>query len=226
MNCCVVIPVGPGHEKLAEAAENSARAAWDLRDKTAWNTMRVELYDDRYGHAGRSHARNTGILLHRTADWYYLLDADDRAGPKTFSSFDPATTLGAVYGWPSFHTQDGTIRRVKDGPRGWQAVLDRGPLESLTMGCFFHGPSLREHLFREDLDHGEDWEMHLSFGAKYPLRVVQNTLCWVGIDQPSAGGPRGGERDWAKASEPFFNYWRKRGRKPLTTEERAARYWQ
>lgn len=223
MICATIIPVGPGHEELAERAVGTVRKAWERRGD-GWTTLIIELVDDSKGEKGRSAARNEGILAHPSADWYFLLDADDYAGHNAFQSFGPKTARGAVFGWPSLYTKSGN-QRDKRGPRNWGQIVQRGPSMSVTMGAFFSGPELRGHLFREDLDCGEDWELFLSFGAKHPLEVVKNTLCWVGYDEPSAGGPRGGERDWCAASEPFFAFWRKRGRKPLTDEERAKDYW-
>lgn len=224
MICAAIIPVGPGHERLAKEAAHSLELAWAMR-VCGWDTLIVEMVDDTKGEKGRSAARNEGILAHPEADWYFLLDADDRAGMHTFNCFTPdKMEMHAVYGWPSFASSSGN-RRVKDGPRTWQGILAAGPLDTITMGAFFKGESLRNHLFREDLDCAEDWELFLSFGAKHPMGVVKTTLCWVGYDKPSAGGPRGGERGWAAAADPFFRFWRKRGRKPLSDEERKEAYW-
>lgn len=230
MRLAVIIPVGPGHEKAACAAQASVGAAWVNRNP-AWSFVRVAVVDDREGQKGRSAARNEGISACRESDWIFLLDADDLMMPETLmipmpqgkdALFGPAH---ALY-WPKHRERKPAKHLTTEPPRTWGELMRQGPVQSYMMGNFYRAEALRNHLFREDLDHGEDWEHHLSFIAKHDWAVADVPLALADNTTPSAGGPRGGAVDWGKASDPFFKFWRKRGRVPLTKEERAGRYWE
>lgn len=229
MNLCVVIPVGPGHEVASARAIESVLAAWGAHSP-AWSFLHLEAVNDTLGALGRSAARNEGIASCPEADWYFLLDADDTMMPEALSVpmpegkdalFGPAH---ALY-WPSNRERKPAKHLTAQPPRDWKSLLTQGPVQSYMMGNFYRGSALRAHLFREDLDHGEDWEHHLSFLAKHEWAVSDIPLALADCTQPSAGGPRGGSVRWGKVSQPFFDYWKKRGRIPLTDEERKRDYW-
>jgi glycosyltransferase involved in cell wall biosynthesis len=232
VKCAVVIPVGPGHEALAERAYDSAMAAWKERIP-AWSEMLAGLVLDTQGDLGRSAARNFGICAARDADWYFLLDADDLMDPLAFTHPIPAGAK-AMFGQMTFQdtNRDGIADDMENANvygwgKNWRCLMANGARWTLSMGAFFHGPSLRAHLFREDLDYGEDWEFYLSFLAKHDWAKLDVPLAHIGNQHPSAGGPRGKPHlpGWRLADVRFIDYWRKRGRVPLTDEERMTDYW-
>lgn len=232
MRLAVIIPVGPGHEEIAARA---IKSVWDAvlpTNRSIWECVDVCDVRDHDGEAGRSKARNVGIL-HRAwgADWVFLLDADDTMMPDALTIpmpqgkdalFGPAH---ALY-WPKHRERKPAKQLTTEPPRTWDELLRQGPIQSYMMGNFYRATALRNHLFREDLDHGEDWEHHLSFLAKHEWAVSATPLALADSTHPSAGGPRGGAVRWGRVSEPFFKFWRKRGRIPLTKEERETRYWE
>ena len=59
LSLAVIIPVGPGHAKLAQQAQQSIIAA--TRKSGVFNKVDFLLIDDERGKLGRSKARNKGI---------------------------------------------------------------------------------------------------------------------------------------------------------------------
>lgn len=86
MRCCVVIPVGPGHEKLALRAKASVQQAV-AHGMGAFDGVEVLCQDDSGG-LGRSRARNlaVGQAGRMAADWIFFLDADDLMHPHAFEA--------------------------------------------------------------------------------------------------------------------------------------------
>lgn len=226
MKIGVVIPVGPGHKEISCIAGATASTLMMAGD------TRLRLVDDLEGKKGRSAARNQGIreMADWGAEWIFLLDADDMilSGAMTEMVFRKRL-FDAIY-TPAHvrHLRQGRVApeiRTASPEPTWEWILEKGPIHSVMMGNFYRTSALLDHPFREDLDHGEDWEHHLSFMAGHSWTVAQRPMVLADTISPSAGGPRGGSKDWAKEAEPFFRFWRKRGRVPLTKEERATRYW-
>lgn len=178
MKCVVVIPVGPGHEQLAERAASSARLSF--ADRGPFRSLEVVLVPDPEGLLGRSAARNLG-MERNPADWHFLLDADDRMAPYAFTRIDLeySATFGLVW-------LDGRMARNNVYPVTRETLFQKGALGTLSMGCFVRGDlGLR---FDETLDAGEDFDfyMRLPDFTKVPWPLVD-----VGYSEPSAGGPRG-----------------------------------
>lgn len=222
-----MVPVGPGHEELAGRAQASIIEAWKRRAPRPFSFLHIEIVNDSEGKKGRSRARNEGVERCPEADWFFLLDADDLMEPLAMRWMRPE--FDATYGPAKARVRTrGAYPRERvapDPPKDWDALMRQGPINSLMMGNFYRGDALRAHPFREDLDFGEDWEHHLSFMAKHSWALSEYPLAMADCTTKSAGGPRGGSRNWEMAAEPFFDFWRTRGRVPLTEEQRKRDYW-
>lgn len=189
ISCAVIIPIGPGHEMLAERAVRSVQDSWAYHPGR-FSSYVIQRVRDPYGKLGRSAARNLGMNMHPGASYHFLLDADDQMVKGTFCRVDveaPAT-FGAIM-------LCGEISRENVYPVTRETLRKRGALGTLSMGCFVRGDlGVR---FDESLDVAEDFDfyMRLPGFVKVPYPLVD-----IGYDQPSAGGPRGYDRiDWLGA---------------------------
>jgi len=194
---------------------------------------------DADGKLGEGGARNAGVRLADGADWVFLLDADDLMAPSAFSIPMPDRGVAdAAYGcirlqrMPSYTKQEWATQEPRWGAgKTWDDLMEKGSDRTICIGGFFRRECLIAHPFREDLFPpacGTDWEFHLSFLAGHAYSKTDSPLVLLGTHLPSAGGPRGvpSDFDWNKSAVPFFQFWRKRGRIPLSTDERATRYWE
>lgn len=195
---CVVIPVGPGHGEYAVEAQGSVRRAWH-NNPGNFGDLTIRVVDDGHGRYGRSKARNLGVAS-SAADWYFLLDADDRMLPGAFAEcdFSVDATFGRVF------TDLYQAKNVYPVTR--ETLLELGARGTLSMGMFVRGTVARATPFDETLDAGEDFDFYLrlpSFVKK------ENPLVEIGRSRPSAGGPRGYKKlDWFKACDDVLSRYR------------------
>lgn len=190
MKCVVVIPVGPGHTRQATYAVESVMRAWeDENFRGPFTELQVAPQLDTAGELGRSKARNNGLSI--PADYHFLLDADDRMLPTTFSLVDQGSpaTFGMV-------CLDGVVAKNNIVPVTRDLLFKHGAVGTLSMGCFLRGDlGLR---FDENIDVGEDFDfyMRLPGFTKLPVPLVS-----IGYwHTESAGGPRTSKNtDWGKA---------------------------
>lgn len=198
MKCVVVIPVGPGHERLAERAVASVYQAW-AHDRGPFSHMDVQRVEDHCGELGRSRARNLGMDLHPRADWFFLLDADDCMVRQAFRRVDleqPAT-FGKIL-------LSGISRAHNVYPCTRADLFRHGAHGTLTMGFFVRGDlGLR---FNEAMDAGEDFDFYLRLPG---FVKISEPLADIGYHQPSAGGPRGyTQLDWLKVCNGVIDSYR------------------
>lgn len=232
MRLTAVIPVGPGHEQIVHKAVASIEAAWN-RGHYKFTDLSITPILDTQGALGRCRARNIGIMQATDADWIFLMDADDQMD-KDGMGWAMPEDKDALFGEATFQAPklDHIYKAIERGHtkghgKTWSSLMNQGSLYTLSMGAFFRASEIRKHLFREDLDYGEDWEFYLSFLSTRGWEKRDEPLVWIGNQIPSAGGPRGkpARQGWHQACAPFIEFWRKRGRVPLTEEERKTEYW-
>ena len=203
MNVVVVIPMGPGHETLAVAAGASVVDAWQWW-RGPFADMAIDVVDDRLGELGRSRARNRGIQRNPQADFYFLLDADDKMERMAFGcvDLDAPATFGCV-------KLEGINRQVPVSnvyPVTRETLLQFGARGTLSMGCFVRGDVARATPFDESLDVGEDFDFYLRLPGFVKIAAP---LVSIGYDQPSAGGPRGYDAtDWWGACDAVVQRYR------------------
>lgn len=179
MKVAVIIPVGPGHEQLANDAVASVATAWRT-NQGPFTELAFAVMRDHEGKLGRSRARNLG-MQNNPADFHFLLDADDRMLPETFSLVDLAApaTFGAVM-------LERKISVQNVWPCTRDTLFEKGARGTLSMGCFIRGDlGLR---FNEQMDVAEDYDFYMRLPGFTKIRAP---LVSIGYKQPSARGPRG-----------------------------------
>lgn len=184
MRVGIIIPVGPGHEHVAEEAVDSVERAWKMTPGPFTDHLVVRVPDPE-GHLGRSAARNWGMDAFRDLDWHFLLDADDRMMPEAFMHVrrDSPATFGAVF-------LRGKVSPHNRYPVSRSDLFVHGAKGTLSMGCFVRGDlGLR---FNETLDVGEDFDFYMRLPG---FTKVKQPLVDIGWRVPSAGGPRGYQSD-------------------------------
>lgn len=242
MKLTVIVPVGPGHEKYSKEAIASVEDA--VASYNPFDDVVIDVVDDTSGSLGRSKARNIGILRAKT-EWVFLLDADDLMLKHTFwmtedeLTSDVCAVFGSVYTQqrvsPSVtgsYVQDDVCVINGRAPEDrsectWDTILRGDARGTVSMGAFFRRECLLDNLFLEDIDAGEDFEFYLNLFSKYAFTKIGFPLVLARTRAKSATGPRGYDKlDWVGACQPFIEFWKARGRVPLTQADRAVKqYW-
>ena len=197
MKITVIIPVGPGHQECAYDAHLSTQRAWKY-SHGPFTHLSVIMVGDTHGKLGRSKARNRG-LDDNSADWVFLLDADDEMLPNAFSEVDlnfPAT-FGAV-------CVNDQVIAANVFPLTRKMILRNGAHGTLSMGFFLKGDV--ETRFDESLDKGEDFDFYMRLPG---FKKVMAPLVSIGRNIPSAGGPRGyGKIKWLEICNAVIDRYR------------------
>lgn len=236
----VITPVGPGHANVANEARASVTEAARFSDY--FTQVDHLLIDDSRGELGRSCARNQGILQ-TDAEWIFLLDADDLMLRDALCWFEPPKDDSCVAIFGSIYIQvladkafEGSYKQgdnyvmnalIAQHPltRGWEDLINSDVIGTISMGAFFRRDALLDNLFLESLNAGEDFEFYLNLFSKFNFRKQSSPLVLARTKVPSAVGPRGYEQlDWKKACLPFVEFWRHRGRHPLSFSERLKNF--
>lgn len=189
MKLAIITPVGPGHERIADRAMISVSEATSY----SWGPfteIRRQVVPDPEGVIGRSAARNAGMKLHRDADWFFFLDADDEMTPEALTLCDQ--TVDATFGAVAL---SGKVVPENVWPCTWFMIGRRcGARGTLSMGFFCRASVALDLLFNEEMDAGEDFDFYMRLPT---FTKVKPPLVNIGRDVPSAGGPRGYEAlDW------------------------------
>jgi glycosyltransferase involved in cell wall biosynthesis len=167
--CEVLIPVGPGHESMADGAADSVQMA-EIFSRGPFDAIQVRPIDDTAAQRGRSAARNFG-LSESVADWIFWLDADDVMLPEAFKAAEPyVDTYDAI--WGKFAQLDGQYildRYQAYGFSTYEDLLKLHPMCSIKIGHFVKREVALAHPFSTTMDCGEDWD--------YYLRVWQSVKC-------------------------------------------------
>ncbi len=195
MRCAVVIPVGPGHELLAQDAQESVDAAFQA-DRGPFSEVATLCIADPEGRLGRSRARNQGVLAaHRDhVEWLFFLDADDLMHPAAFAVLRPyAERFDAVWGAICELSADEESGELRAGQvlemRGIAEVLSFDPWLTLQMGHFVRTAVASANPFDERMDCGEDFDYYLRVWAKHRCIKVRQPL-FLNRRHASSAGPR------------------------------------
>lgn len=188
MHCTVIIPVGPGHDKLAQVAFQSVMLA--SNEPGPFDAVSVIAGDDMQGQMGRSRARNAmaqpaserqpWMAVFTTAEenddafkseWLFFLDADDlMCAPNIFgeSAFAAVGPYLDDYDciWGSIHElhPNGDVLRRKQVDRitTYKAYVKTPAPLSCQMGHFIRRSAFIDlGGFDENLDVCEDVDIYL-----------------------------------------------------------------
>ncbi|TAM46281.1 MAG: glycosyltransferase [Gammaproteobacteria bacterium] len=175
MQCAIIIPIGPGHQTLAQECAQSVQRAFQ-ESPGPFDDILVLTVDDSEGRYGRSRARNQAVrqAAEAGAEWVFFLDADDLLLPEAFRLVAPYVAHhDAVWG-AILENQYGSSEIVKRAPQvdhiySLRQLLDNDPVTTLQMGHFVKTRVALAHPFDESLDTGEDFD--------YYLRVWETQTC-------------------------------------------------
>lgn len=239
MKVCVVIPFGPGHERVVHESIASVEAA--AREAHHFLSVVIEVQDDSSGKRGRSRARNDGAEF-ADADWLLFHDADDLLCPDAFLLLERAVRecpdRELVWGefWRERVLKDrfgvpflSEFVKSESQPTPlfmWEHLIANGPLAVSKHGFISRDLFLRLGGWFEPMDIGEDLELmwaaaaHARSFVKLPAPTTR-----VRYHIPAAGGPRGYLRgteykpEFPNPGVAVYNYWKARGPVPWSEAE-------
>ena len=205
MKCAVIVPVGPGHEYLAEDCIESAEEAF-AKDRGPFSEMTIVRVDDTQGLLGRSAARNKGVADAgaQRAEWIFFLDADDLMERGAFGVMRGYhSDHDAVWGLICELNQDEESFTVREGQLSsierFEQVLVNDPTLTLQMGHFVRTSIAAATPFNVALNCGEDFDYYLRLWAQFRCRKVATPL-FINRRGLHSTGPRSATgRQWQDA---------------------------
>ncbi|QRY82151.1 FkbM family methyltransferase [Pseudomonas sp. PDNC002] len=211
MKCCVIMPIGPGHQELAGRAKDSvARAV--ANGLGAFDEVQVLEMDDTQGRLGRSHARNLAVREagERGIEWLFFLDADDLMCPTAFVDAAPLLEDHDAI-WGTIYVADlqaGQAQR-REGQispiDNLEQVLLNDPYLTLQMGHFVRQDVAAATPFDTDMDTGEDFDYYLRLWKERRCVKIDTPL-FLNVRGQHSGGPRSAHGgDWRQAINRVFS---------------------
>ncbi|MGH8617879.1 MAG: FkbM family methyltransferase [Burkholderiales bacterium] len=190
MKVGIIIPVGPGHELLAEDAQDSVAEAF-ATGSGPFDAYTLIAIDDTQGRLGRSAARNLGVVRagEQDCEWVFFLDADDLLHANAFRTVRAALAAGydAVWGAICELAADEQSTTLRAGQMekisGVGDLLGNDPWTTLQMGHFVRRTVAERTPFAAHLDCGEDfdyyyrvWSAHRCCKLREPLFLNRRGL--------------------------------------------------
>lgn len=160
MEVQVIVPVGPGHDRVAIEAVASALSL-------GFDPLPI---DDTEGKLGRSRARNIGVM-EATAEWLFFLDADDLLH-KDAKKAKKYTKYDAIWGL----INDGQVRVPQVRSLDFDTLVRHEPTQTLQMGHFIRRSVALNYPFDETLDTGEDFHFYLRVWRAENCIKIPHTL--------------------------------------------------
>jgi len=210
MKCCVIIPVGPGHQELSQRAANSVERAI-AHGTGRFAEVELLLQDDSKG-LGRSRARNLAVAAakEKGADWLFFLDADDLMVEDAFENIaehidEQDAIWGAIY-VADLQTQQAHRRPNQVSPlTSLEQLLLNDPYLTLQMGHFVRQEVAARYPFDTELDSGEDFDYYLRVWKENRCTKIDKPL-FLNVRGQHSSGPRSATgADWRKAINLVFS---------------------
>ena len=205
MKCAVIIPVGPGHEYLAEDSIDSVQGAFK-KNPGPFSEMTVVRVDDTRGLLGRSAARNKGVADAQAqgAEWLFFLDADDLMDAGAFGVMaDFHADHDAVWGLICELNQDEETYTVRTGQltsiERLEQLLINDPTLTLQMGHFVRTGVAAATPFDIAFNCGEDFDYYLRLWEQFRCRKIARPLFLNRRGFHSTGPRSATGRQWSEA---------------------------
>jgi glycosyltransferase involved in cell wall biosynthesis len=203
LTCCVITPVGPGHETLYEnRALPSIKAAIEFGKGCLQEIKALPAYD-LDGKLGRSKARNDAVRIasREKFDWIFFLDADDFLFEQAFVTASKCLEhVDAL--WGLIYESSADLKFIQARPNQlmfaetMKQFLDTDPYLSLQMGHFVRTDIALKIPFDESMNCGEDFKYYLSVWSKFRCKKIPEPL-FLNIRGTSSTGPKSANgRDW------------------------------
>lgn len=229
--CGVVTPIGPGHEALYRACEESVVTSFNAHPGLFSEVLLISV-DDTEGFYGRSRSRNIGVqeALDQRADWVFFLDADDLMAPRAFELASPyLLTHDAVWGQIyCFDSADSRPVRRPDQAETLTDVLDlfaHDPFLSIQMGHFVRTRIAYRNPFEQTLNAGEDFDYYLRVWSRHRCTKISGPLFYNRRGAHSTGPRSATGSDWRMAVEERLHHYARQWGLPIHEhyrEETAA----
>ncbi|MBK5000679.1 FkbM family methyltransferase [Pseudomonas sp. S31] len=210
MKCCVIIPVGPGHQELAQRAAQSVAQAIET-GTGPFEEVTLHLQDDSLGQ-GRSRARNQAVesAIATKAEWIFFLDADDLMAPEAFQLIEGKTEdndgiWGAIY---TANPITGEIARRQSEISpidSFEQVLLNHPFNTLQFGHFIRATVAQGEPFNIEMDCGEDVDYYLRVWSRYRCIKLAEPLFYNVRGQHSTGPRAATGQDWSAIVPEVFS---------------------
>ncbi len=197
ITCAVIIPVGPGHEAIANDCIESVIRASKKRGK--FKKPAVITIDDTLGKYGRSRARNMGVQSANT-DYVFFLDSDDLMHPKAFKYASQYLDYDGIWGEIySFSGDEPATRRYGQVyPKDFTELRFYDPTLTIQMGHFVRTEIALEFPFDEDMNTAEDFHYYLRVWKKYKCIKINKPLFYNRRGIHSQGPRSATGREWSE----------------------------
>ena len=210
MKCCVITPVGPGHQELSLRLVASVQQAID-NGTGPFSDVHILPIDDSKGQ-GRSRARNLGVKQagELGADWIFFIDADDLMAPDAFLQVenlvdDYDAIWGAIFEADTI-TQSIKRRHNEISPlTSLEQVLINHPFLTLHNGHFVRYEAAANEPFNTEMDCGEDFEYYLRIWRSYRAIKIEKPIFYNIRGQHSTGPRAATGSDWNVAMPRIFS---------------------
>lgn len=209
MKCCVIIPVGPGHQEVCKRAIHSVEQAI-ANGVGPFDEVAIHIQDDTLGQ-GRSRARNLAVqaVAEGGVDWIFFLDADDLMAPDAFINIDGLTDEQDGI-WGAIATAEPisgeTTRRESDiSPIDcFEQILLNHPYNTLQFGHFVRTAVATNEAFDTEMDCGEDIDYYLRVWSRYRCTKLRTPLFYNVRGQHSTGPRSATGQQWNEAVPKVF----------------------
>lgn len=192
----VIIPVGPGHERIVNEAIDSVYKA--SKKKGKFKNPIVCTIDDTQGKLGRSKARNQGVLRSKT-DWVFFLDSDDLMHPKALKYASDYLDYDGIWG-EIYSSENNGMPMKRYGqvyPKNLNELRFYDPTLTIQMGHFIKRDIALENPFNEDMDCAEDFDYYLRVWKHNCIKI--NKPLFYNRRGYHSQGPRSATgREWSE----------------------------